>query len=127
MVKSNLYNRLLIVIIMLNIAVGFSQNQRPKYINSPLMQPAYLQQGDTVMIVATAGILKDKAIVDDAIVLLQDWGLNVKLGKHLYAKGDHFAGTDAQRAQDFQEGLDDESVKGHLVRSRRIWYCKNNR
>ena len=111
MVKSNLYNRLLIVIMMFNMALGFSQNQRSNYINSPLMQPAYLQEGDTVMIVATAGILKDLSAIDDAITLLQDWGLNVRLGKHLYAKGNHFAGTDEQRAQDFQEGLDDESVK----------------
>ena len=111
MVKSNLTNRLLIVIMMFNMAIGFSQNQRSNYINSPLMQPAYLQEGDTVMIVATAGILKESSVVDDAIILLQEWGLNVRLGKHLYAKGNHFAGTDAQRAQDFQEGLDDKSIK----------------
>jgi len=111
MVKKSLHNRLLIVIIMFHIAIGFSQSQQPKYINSPLMQPAYLQKGDTVMIVATAGILKDKAIVDDAVLLLQDWGLKVKLGKHLYAKGNHFAGTDAQRVEDFQEALDDKNVK----------------
>jgi len=111
MVKSNLYNRLLIVIIMFNVVIGFSQNQRPKYINSPLMQPSNLQQGDTVMIVATAGILKDKTLVDDAIVLLQEWGLNVRLGEHLYQKNNHFAGTDEQRIQDFQKALDDDSVK----------------
>ncbi len=67
MVKSNLYNRLLIVIMMFNMTLGFSQGQRSNYINSPLMQPAYLQEGDTVMIVATAGILKESSVVDDAI------------------------------------------------------------
>jgi len=96
---------------LFNIAIGFSQNQRPKYINSPLMQPTYLQKGDTVLIVATAGILKDSSIVNDAVTLLKEWDLNVKLGKYLYANGHHFAGSDAQRAQDFQKGLDDESVK----------------
>ena len=97
MVKSNLYNRLLIVIMMFNMTLGFSQSQRPKYINSPLMQPTYLQKGDTVMIVATAGILKDSSIVNDAVELLKEWGLNTKLGEHLYANGYHFAGSDAQR------------------------------
>ncbi len=111
MIKIKLNNRLLIVMMMLCVANGFSQNQRPKYINSPLMQPTYLQKGDTVMIVATAGILKEKAIVDDAVILLQEWGLNVKLGRHLYANGNHFAGSDAQRTEDFQAALDDDSVK----------------
>ena len=102
---------MLIVSIIFNMAIGFSQNQQPKYINSPLMQPAYLQQGDTVMIVATAGIIKEKAIIDDAIILLQDWGLKVRLGKNLYQQSNHFAGTDQERVEDFQEALDDDSVK----------------
>ncbi len=111
MTKINLYNRLLIMMMMFTIAIGFSQNQRPKYINSPLMHPTYLQKGDTVLIVATAGILKDSSIVNGAVTLLKEWDLNVKLGRHLYANGHHFAGSDAQRTQDFQEGLDDESIK----------------
>ncbi len=97
--------------VMLYVASGFSQDQRPKFINSPLMQPTYLKKGDTVMIVATAGILKDSSIVNDAVELLEDWGLNVKLGQHLYADGNHFAGSDAQRTEDFQLALDDDSVK----------------
>jgi len=75
------------------------------------MQASYLQKGDTVMIVATAGILKDSSIVKNAVDLLKKWDLHVRLGKHLYSNGHHFAGADDQRAEDFQEALDDDSVK----------------
>ena len=111
MKKTSEYTYVLLVLLLLNISIGFSQKQQANYINSPLMQPAYLQKGDTVMIVATAGVLKDSSVVEDAIILLQEWDLNVRLGKYLYADGNHFAGTDEQRAQDFQDALDDDSVK----------------
>ncbi len=100
-----------IVTTMLISGVSFSQQKRANYINSPLMQPPYLQKGDTVMILATAGIIKDESILDNAIELLQSWGLQVKLGRHLHQQNNHFAGTDAQRALDFQEALDDPSVR----------------
>jgi muramoyltetrapeptide carboxypeptidase len=111
MKKTPEYTCMLLVLLLLNISIGFSQKQQANYINSPLMQPSYLQKGDTVMIVATAGILKDSSIVNDAVTLLEEWHLNVRLGTHLYADGHHFAGTDDQRAEDFQAALDDDSVK----------------
>tara|TARA_R110002073_G_scaffold279026_1_gene443205 strand:+ start:495225 stop:496241 length:1017 start_codon:yes stop_codon:yes gene_type:complete len=98
-------------IALFTIVCGFSQERTPKYINSPLQQPAYLQKGDTVMIVATAGIFKDSVKVDNSIKLLEDWGLHVKLGRYLYNQAGHFAGTDAQRTEDFQNALDDASIK----------------
>ena len=111
MIKSSFYKNFFIVILMFNTVLCFSQKQRRNYINSPLMQPAYLQEGDTVMILATAGILKDSTIIDNAINLLQDWGLKVKLSKNLYKRDSHFAGTDAQRALDFQRALNDNTIK----------------
>jgi muramoyltetrapeptide carboxypeptidase len=78
---------------------------------SRLIQPPYLHKGDTVMIIAPAGIMKDTAKVDNGIALLKEWGLNVTLGKHLFDQNFHFAGTDAQRAEDVQNALDDPTVK----------------
>ena len=111
MVRTSFYKTFFIVILMFNTALCFSQKQQRNYVNSPLMQPAYLQEGDTVMILATAGILKDSTSIDNAIILLQEWGLNVKLSKNLYEQNSHFAGTDAQRALAFQAALDDNSIK----------------
>ncbi len=88
----------------------FSQ-RKATIINSPAMQAPYLKKGDTVMILATAGIVSDSTIVNNAIELLTNWGLNYRLGKHLFEPNGHFAGTDKQRAEDFQSALDDPSVK----------------
>ena len=76
-----------------------------------LIQPPYLKAGDTVAIVAPSGILKNRNDeVQQAIDLLQSWGLNVLVGKHVFSKSDHFAGTDDERCEDFQKALDDPSI-----------------
>lgn len=96
---------LLLIVVMLLTSKTFAQELQK------LIQPPYLQKGDTVMIIAPAGIMKDTAKVDAGIELLKDWGLNVKLGKYLYTQNFHFAGTDKQRAEDFQNAIDDPTVK----------------
>jgi muramoyltetrapeptide carboxypeptidase len=75
-----------------------------------MITPPYLQKGDTVAIVSTAR----KNIEDNlkpTIDLLENWGLKVKIGKTIGL--DHFqlAGTDEQRAADFQEQLDNPNIK----------------
>jgi len=76
-----------------------------------LIQPPYLKAGDTVAIVAPSGILKNRNDeVQQAVVLLQSWGLNAIVGKHVFSKSDHFAGTDDERCEDFQKALDDPTV-----------------
>lgn len=78
-----------------------------------LKTPAYLQLGDTIAIVAPAGILKPsrKAIVLQAKKMAESWGLKVVLGKHLFKQANHFAGTDDERCQDFQDALDNKNIK----------------
>lgn len=76
-----------------------------------LIQPPFLKPGDTVAIVAPSGILKNKeGEVNQAKALLSSWGLHVILGSNVFRQNNHFAGTDAQRASDLQEALDDKSV-----------------
>jgi len=70
-----------------------------------------LKNNDTIAIIAPAGFIKQKEAVDRAISLLQSWGFNVVLGKYLFARHKHFAGTDTQRLEDFQTFLDDTTVK----------------
>lgn len=76
------------------------------------IKPPYLQKGDTIIILAPAGILKNRALViDKAKMLAEKWGLKVLYGKHMFEQGNHFAGTDEQRCEDFQKALDDPTIK----------------
>ncbi|AMC11427.1 LD-carboxypeptidase [Lutibacter profundi] len=79
--------------------------------NTTLIKPAYLKAGDTIAIVAPAGILSDKEPIEKAIELVEGWGLHAILGKHLFGSNFHFSGTDAERTEDFQSALDHKAVK----------------
>lgn len=100
--------RIVVFCFVLFVAIAaYAQNGGQTYI-----QPPYLTPGDTVAIVAPAGILKNREkSISKAKQILSSWGLHPILGKHLYAKNNHFAGTDAQRAEDFQNAMDNPSVK----------------
>jgi len=72
--------------------------------------PSSLQKGDTIAILATA-----RKNIDDnlqpAIDLLHCWGLEVKIGKSIGLDDNQLAGTDEQRAEDFQQQLDNPNIK----------------
>jgi muramoyltetrapeptide carboxypeptidase len=80
------------------------------YSQKKMITPPYLQKGDTVAIVATA-----RKNIDDnlkpAIELLKSWGLEVKIGSSIGLDLNQLAGTDEQRAKDFQEQLDNPNIK----------------
>ena len=77
-----------------------------------LKTPNYLQPGDSIAIVSPAGILKNKqALIEQAKELAESWGLKVMIGKHVFNQNNHFAGTDEERAEDFQQALDNPNVK----------------
>ena len=77
-----------------------------------LSQPNYLKVGDSIAIVAPAGILINKEeIIEKAKMLAESWGLKVLMGEHVFNQNNHFAGTDQERASDFQKALDDPSIK----------------
>ena len=91
---------------------GSAQNSASPLKSNTLIQPPFLKAGDTVAIVAPAGILKNRTQeVNKAIALLESWGLKTTVGKHVYTNGGHFAGTDAERCEDFQQALDNPNIK----------------
>ncbi len=49
--------------------------------------------------------------MDDAVALLQSWGLDVVLGDTVNASYHQFAGDDQMRAADMQRFIDDDSIK----------------
>ena len=81
--------------------------------NNKLIKPEYLTKGDTIAIVAPSGVLKNyDNYINKAEELLKSWGLNVIVGKNVFNDDGHFAGTDNERTLDFQNALDDKSIKG---------------
>ena len=71
--------------------------------------PGYLKPGDRVAITCPAKKLPRN--IEDAVKLLESWGLNVILGETVHASWNQFAGNDELRTSDFQRFLDDPSVK----------------
>lgn len=81
-----------------------------------MITPPYLQKRDTVALLATA-----RKNIDDnlkpTIDLLKNWGLEVVIGSTIGLDYHQLAGTDEQRAADFQKQLDNPNIKA-------IWCVK---
>ncbi len=76
--------------------------------------PAYLKKGDTVVIIATARkILKSE--LEPAIKVLENWGLKVELGKHIFKSENQFAGSDSNRAEDLQNAINHKKAKAIII------------
>jgi muramoyltetrapeptide carboxypeptidase len=75
-----------------------------------MITPPYLKKGDTIAIVATA-----RKNIDDnlqpAISWLKNWGIEVVIGSTIGLDNNQLAGTDEQRAADFQAQLDNPNIK----------------
>lgn len=76
-----------------------------------LISPKPLQKGDKVGIVALASKLNFEDILPAIDILEKQWGLKVVVGNSVKSAHFNFAGTDEVRANDFQQMLDDESIK----------------
>jgi len=75
-----------------------------------MIQPAYLKKDDKIGIVSPArSITFDE--VHPAIRFFQRHDLEVVLGTHVFSKHHQFAGTDEQRRKDFQQMLDDDTIR----------------
>jgi muramoyltetrapeptide carboxypeptidase len=76
-----------------------------------LIRPPYLKAGDTVAIVAPSGILRNRTSeITQAKNLLESWGLNAVVGKNVFNQAYHFAGSDEERREDFQNAMDDPKI-----------------
>ncbi|MGY5355331.1 S66 peptidase family protein [Wenyingzhuangia sp. IMCC45467] len=79
--------------------------------NITFTQPDFLQQGDTILIVAPAGIIKQPDAILKAQETFESWGYTVIIGNAVFNEHHHFAGTDSQRLQDMQWALDHATAK----------------
>lgn len=111
MSKNLLTSSVFCVIFFFGITLCKAQNITSEKQNTILKQPPYLKAGDTVAIVAPAGILKNKqATIEQAQKLLKSWGLHSVVGSNVFNQNNHFSGTDDQRCEDFQKALNDPKI-----------------
>lgn len=74
-----------------------------------LIKPPYLNEGDTVAIIAPAGeVIYDEIIRAQAY--LERHNLRVKLGKNVFKSCRYMAGTDEERVEDLHEAFLDRDV-----------------
>ena len=75
--------------------------------------PPYLKPGDIIGITCPAGFITLSEI-QPALTKIKEWGFDVLIGSTVGKKDFTFGGTDAERLLDFQQMLDDDSVKAIL-------------
>jgi muramoyltetrapeptide carboxypeptidase len=76
----------------------------------PLIKPRRLAPGDTIGLIAPAGVISQESI-DRAAARVEALGFKVKLGAHLTAVHGNYAGLWAQRMIDFNAMFRDPEVK----------------
>jgi muramoyltetrapeptide carboxypeptidase len=69
-----------------------------------------LKIGDEVAIISPSFAI-DESKISEAVVLLEKWGLKVRIGKNAFKKDGQFAGSDNERLADLQEMTDDNNIK----------------
>ena len=75
--------------------------------------PPKLKKGDTISIISSARKISF-AELKPALNIIESWGLQIKLGAHLFEEDNQFAGTILQRTSDLQTTIDDKSIKAVL-------------
>jgi muramoyltetrapeptide carboxypeptidase len=91
------------------VALGAVLTSAPAF-PATLVKPPMLKRGDRVGLVAPASPL-DPSEIDDGIAHLASFGLVPVLGKHVRAQDGYLAGSDAQRADDFNKMARDASIR----------------
>ena len=81
-----------------------------------MQKPPNLKKSDKIAIVATARKVRQKEL-QPAIKLLESWNLIPVIGASIGLEEHQFAGSDEERAKDFQQQLDDPEIKA-------IWCAK---
>ena len=79
---------------------------------SPVRVPARLRPGETVAIVAPAGVTYDQIELDLAVESVAAMGLVPRVGKHVMDRFGYLAGADTDRAADLNAAFADRDVRG---------------
>ncbi len=79
-----------------------------------MIHPPFLKKGSVIGITCPSGYVAEDRIAH-AVVVLERWGVTVKLGKTVGTEHFYFSGTDAERLADLQAMLDDTEVEAILM------------
>ena len=74
------------------------------------VKPPYLKPGDTIGITSPAGYITEQEI-KPATSLMEAWGYKIKIGNAIGKRDYTRGGTEAERAADLQQMLDDPGIK----------------
>jgi muramoyltetrapeptide carboxypeptidase len=72
--------------------------------------PPYLKPGDTIGITCPAGYITHEQI-QPAIQLMESWGFKIQIGNAIGKRDFSMGGTDAERAADLQQMLDNPKIQ----------------
>jgi muramoyltetrapeptide carboxypeptidase len=75
--------------------------------------PAYLKEGDIIAITCPSGYISEEDI-KPAVMKLQEWGFQVRIGRTVGKRDFSFGGDDDLRAEDLQQYLDDRDIDAIL-------------
>ena len=75
-----------------------------------LIKPNKLQKGDTISIIAPAGVVQEDKILN-TIKYFENLGYNIKLGKNIFKSDRYLAGSDDVRLDDLHCAFNDKEVK----------------
>lgn len=75
-----------------------------------MRNPDSLKKGNKIGIIAPARKIEMDEL-KASITVFESWGLQVELGKNIFARERQFAGTDQQRAKDLQSMLDNPEIR----------------
>ncbi len=78
--------------------------------NHLVANPPFLKPGDRVALLSPAGAI-DAEWITGATKTLTDWGLQVTVGQHAMAQAGRYAGSAAERLEDFNHALGDVEIK----------------
>lgn len=96
------------------VATAFSNPTTIEELKSSKKIPPYLKKGDLIGICCPSGHISLEEC-QSAINKMKEWGFQIRVGNTVGAKDFTFGGTDEERRKDFQQMLDDDSIKAIML------------
>lgn len=97
-------------IVVTTTAVPFIGTGKQHLFKDNPIIPSYLKPGDIIGITCPAGYTTKEEILP-SILQMESWGFNIRIGNTIGKRVFTFGGTDAERTNDLQQMLDDQSIK----------------
>jgi muramoyltetrapeptide carboxypeptidase len=95
-------------------AAGKNMPVPATYAEGAISVPRYLQPGDTIGITCPSGYMTPEDVLP-AVEKMKEWGYQVRLGATVGTRDFTFAGSDEQRAADFQAMIDDDTISAVML------------